>query len=62
MGYSKFDIELPQCIIDSYARHLASEILKYYSVEGTRQPLNSIDCCDEAMTVYKRDNEVFNGR
>lgn len=27
---SKFDIELPQSIIDSFARHLVSEIRKYY--------------------------------
>ena len=31
---SKFDIELPQSIIDSFARHLVSEIRKYYDSEG----------------------------
>lgn len=30
---SKFDIELPQSIIDSFARHLVSEIRKYYDSE-----------------------------
>ena len=30
---SKFDIELPQSIIDSFARHLISEIRKYYDRE-----------------------------
>lgn len=30
---SKFDIELPQSIIDSLARHLVSEIRKYYDSE-----------------------------
>ena len=30
---SKFDIELPQSIIDSCARHLVSEIRKYYDSE-----------------------------
>ena len=30
---SKFDIELPQSIIDSFARHLVSEIRKYYASE-----------------------------
>lgn len=31
---SKFDIELPQSIIDSFARHLVSEIRTYYDSEG----------------------------
>ena len=30
---SKFDIELPQSIIDSFARHLVSEIRAYYDSE-----------------------------
>lgn len=30
---NKFDIELPQSIIDSFARHLVSEIRKYYDSE-----------------------------
>lgn len=30
---SKFDIKLPQSIIDSFARHLVSEIRKYYDSE-----------------------------
>lgn len=30
---AKFDIELPQSIIDSFARHLAMEIRKYYDSE-----------------------------
>ena len=30
---SKFDIELPQSIIDSFARHLVSAIRKYYDSE-----------------------------
>ena len=30
---SKFDIELPQSIIDSFARYLISEIRKYYDSE-----------------------------
>ena len=30
---SKFDIKLPQSIIDSCARHLVSEIRKYYDSE-----------------------------
>ena len=30
---SKLDIELPQSIIDSFARHLVSEIRKYYDSE-----------------------------
>ena len=30
---SKFDIELPQSIIDSLARHLVSEIRAYYDSE-----------------------------
>lgn len=30
---SKFDIELPQSIIDSFARHLVSEIRTYYDSE-----------------------------
>lgn len=30
---TKFDIELPQPIIDSFARHLAAEIRKYYDSE-----------------------------
>lgn len=30
---SKFDIELPQSIIDSFARHLISEIRAYYDSE-----------------------------
>ena len=29
----KFNVELPQSIIDSLARHLASEIRKYYETE-----------------------------
>ena len=31
---SKFDIELPQSIIHSFARHLVSEIRTYYDSEG----------------------------
>jgi len=30
----KFNIELPQSIIDSFARHLVTEIRKYYDSEG----------------------------
>ena len=30
---SKFDIELPQSIIDSFARHLVSELQAYYDSE-----------------------------
>ena len=30
---SKFDIELPQSIIHSFARHLVSEIRTYYDSE-----------------------------
>ena len=30
---AKFNIELPQSIIDSFARHLVSEIRKYYDSE-----------------------------
>ena len=30
---SKYDIELPQSIIDSLARHLVPEIRKYYDSE-----------------------------
>ena len=30
---SKFDIELPQSIIDSFARHLVPEIRAYYDSE-----------------------------
>ena len=30
---SKFDIALPQSIIDSFARHLVSEIRAYYESE-----------------------------
>ncbi len=30
---NKFDIELPQSIIDSFARHLVSEIRAYYDSE-----------------------------
>ena len=30
---SKFDIELPRSIIDSFARHLVSEIRTYYDSE-----------------------------
>ena len=30
---NKFDIELPQSIIDSFARHLVSEIRAYYDIE-----------------------------
>ena len=30
---SKFDIELPQSIIDSFARHLVSEIRAYHDSE-----------------------------
>ena len=30
---NKFDIELPQSIIDSLARHLVSEIRAYYDSE-----------------------------
>lgn len=30
---NKFDIELPQSIIDSFARHLVSEIQAYYDSE-----------------------------
>ena len=30
---SKFDIELPQSIIDSFARHLVSELRAYYDSE-----------------------------
>ena len=31
----KFDVELPQSIIDSFAHHLVTEIRKYYdSAEG----------------------------
>ncbi len=33
---SKFDIELPQSIIDSFARHLVSEIRKYYDSEESQ--------------------------
>jgi len=62
MDKSKFDIELPQCIINSYELHLASEIRKYYAVEGTGQPQNSIACHNEAEKISKRGNEVFNGR
>lgn len=40
MEKSKFDIALPQCIIDSYARHLVSEIRKYYGTEDTQLAQN----------------------
>lgn len=30
---NKFEVELPQSIIDSFARHLAAEIRKYYDTE-----------------------------
>lgn len=33
---SKFDIELPQSIINSFARHLASEIRAYYDSEESQ--------------------------
>ena len=33
---SKFDIEMPQSIIDSFARHLASEIRAYYDSEESQ--------------------------
>lgn len=33
---SKFDIELPQSIIDSFARHLVSEIRKYYDSDESQ--------------------------
>ena len=33
----KFDIELPQAIVDSYARHLVSEIRSYYVKENQQE-------------------------
>ena len=36
---SKFDIELPQSVVDSYARHLVSEIRRYYAKEENQQEL-----------------------
>ena len=32
-GADKFNIDLPQSVIDSFARHLVSEIRKYYDSE-----------------------------
>lgn len=62
MAKCKFDIELPQCIVDSYARHLVSEIRKFYAAEGANEPISFIGCHDEDGRISKRGNEVFNGR
>ena len=43
---SKYDIELPQSIVESYARFLVPEIRKFYESEKGKQVLAELQAVD----------------
>lgn len=44
---SKYDIELPQSIVESYARYLIPEIRKFYESEQGKQVFADLQADDE---------------
>ena len=44
---SKYNIELPQSIVESYARFLVPEIRKFYESEQGKQVLAELQAADE---------------
>ena len=47
LAESKYDIELPQNIVESYARFLVPEIRKFYESEQGKQVLAELQAADE---------------
>ena len=48
---SKYDIELPQSIVESYARFLIPEIRKFYESDQGKQVLAELQAADEMKTT-----------
>jgi len=48
---SKYDIKLPQSIVESYARFLVPEIRKFYESEQGKQVLAALQVADEIKTT-----------
>ena len=44
---SKYDIELPQSIVESYARFLVPELRKFYESEQGKQILGELQAADD---------------
>jgi len=47
---SKYDIELPQSIVESYARFLVPELRKFYESEQGKQILAELQTADETTS------------
>ena len=47
----KYDIELPQSIVESYARFLVPEIRKFYESEQDKQVLAELQAAAEIQTT-----------
>ena len=48
---SKYDINLPQSIVESYARFLVPEIRKFYESEQGKQVLSELQAAAEIQTI-----------
>ena len=48
---SKYDIALPQSIVESYARFLVPEIRKFYESEQGKQVLSELQAAAEIKTT-----------
>ena len=55
---SKYDIELPQSIVESYARFLVPEIRKFYESEQGKQILAELQEADKMTSKWKTHDKT----